>query len=114
MDIVYQQGQATASEVQAALADPPSYSAVRAKLRILEDKGYLAHDYDGPRYVYKPIVERASAERSALNHLLNTFFDNSVEKAVAALVKLREDNLSDDELVRLSDLIDNTRTEADS
>ena len=111
MDVIYRQGQATAAEVLEALPDPPSYSAVRAKLRVLEEKGYLAHFYDGPRYVYKPIVARTTAERSALNHVLQTFFGGSVERAVAALFQLDEADLSDDELDRLADLIDKTRQE---
>ena len=111
MDVIYQKGAATAAEIQEALPDPPSNSAVRAKLRVLEEKGYIVHFYDGPRYVYKPVVARSTAEKSALNHLLQTFFDDSVEKAVAALVHLRQSNLSDAELDRLTQLIEETREE---
>jgi predicted transcriptional regulator len=111
MDILYQRGSATASEIQEAIPDPPSYSAVRAKLRVLEDKGYISHYYDGPRYVYKPIVARTTAEKSALDHMLQTFYGGSIEKAVAALVQMGSSKMSDDELDRLSELIKKTRRE---
>ena len=111
MDVLYQRGTATAAEIQEALPDPPSYSAVRAKLRVLEEKGYIVHFYDGPRYVYKPIVARTTAEKSALNHVLQTFYDGSISKAVAALVQMGSSKLSDDELDRLSELIEKTREE---
>src|ERR671925_464450 len=86
MDIIYARGQATAAEVTAALPDPPSYSAVRALLRILEQKGHLRHEQDGPRYVFLPTVPRDRARRSAMRHLVRTFFDGSTEDAVAALL----------------------------
>src|SRR5215207_3350329 len=83
MEIIYQQGQATAAEVLGRLPDPPGYSAVRAMLRLLEEKGYLRHDQQGPRYVYLPTLAREKARRSALKQMLQTFFDGSTEAAVA-------------------------------
>lgn len=111
MDIVYRQGQATAAEVLEALPDPPSYSAVRAMLRILEEKGHLRHEQQGPRYVFLPTLPREKASRSALKQLVQTFFDGSTEQAVAALLDLSGSKLSSDELDRLSDLIDQARKE---
>jgi BlaI family transcriptional regulator, penicillinase repressor len=109
IDILYAQGRATAAEVQAALPDPPSYSAVRAMLRILEDKGHIRHEQDGPRYVYVPTVARDNAKRSALNHMLQTFFDGSAEQAISALLDDSSARLSDGELDRLARLIDQAR-----
>lgn len=105
MDIVYQAGEATVSEVLEALPDPPSYSAVRALLRILEEKGHLAHRQDGPRYVYHPTVPREEASQSALERLLATFFGGSVERTVATLLDLEAEKLSDEELDRLAELV---------
>jgi BlaI family penicillinase repressor len=110
MDILFREGQATALEVQAAMADPPSYSAVRAMLRILEDKGHARHEQDGPRYVYKPVIARERAKRSAMTHLLHTFFDGSHEQAVAALLDEASTSLSDTELDRLAQVIDRHRS----
>ena len=110
MDILFRDGQATASEVQAAMADPPSYSAVRAMLRILEDKGHARHEQDGPRYVYKPVITRERAKRSAMTHLLQTFFEGSHEQAVAALLDEASTSLSEADLDRLSKLIDSRRS----
>lgn len=109
LDILYTQGRATAAEVQAALPDPPSYSAVRAMLRILEEKGHIRHDQDGPRYVYLPTVARDSAKRSALRHMLQTFFDGSAEQAISALLDDSTAQLSDAELDRLARLINQAR-----
>ena len=109
IDILYTQGRATAAEVQAALPDPPSYSAVRAMLRILEEKGHVHHEQDGPRYVYVPTVARESAKRTALRHVLATFFDGSAEKAISALLDESDTRLSDRELDRLAQLIDQAR-----
>lgn len=109
MDILFRDGQATASEVQAAMADAPSYSAVRAMLRVLEDKGHLRHDQDGPRYVYKPVVARERAKRSAMRHLLHTFFEGSHEQAVAALLDEASTSLSEQELDRLAKVIERHR-----
>jgi predicted transcriptional regulator len=109
VDILYSRGRATAAEVQAALPDPPSYSAVRALLRILEEKGHIRHEQDGPRYVYLPTVTRARATRSALKHLLKTFFNGSAEQAISALLAESDTRLSDRELDRLARLIEQAR-----
>ena len=111
MDVIYHSGRATAAEVLDQLADPPSYSAVRALLRVLEDKGHLRHEEDGPRYVFLPTVPRERALQSALRQLLHTFFDGSTEQAVAALLDLSSARLSDAELQRLSQLIADARKE---
>lgn len=111
MDVLYQRGKATAAEVQEGLPDPPSYSAVRALLRILEDKGHVRHEQDGPRYVFMPKLARDRARRSAVRHLMETFFDGSPEQAVAALLDVSSSKLSQDELDRLAQLIDNARRE---
>lgn len=111
MDVIYRAGRATAAEVLDQLADPPSYSAVRALLRVLEDKGHLRHEEDGPRYVFLPTVPRERARQSALRRLLHTFFDGSTEQAVAALLDLSSTRLSDAELGRLSRLIADARKE---
>lgn len=109
MDIIYERGQATAAEVVARLQDPPSYSAVRAMLRILEAKGHLRHESQGTRYVFFPTVPREQASRSALRGLVRTFFDGSTTQAVAAL--LEQSRLSETELARLAELIDEARKE---
>lgn len=109
IDILYAQGRATAAEVQALLPDPPSYSAVRAMLRILEEKGHVRHAQDGPRYVYVPTVARESAKRSAMRHMLQTFFDGSAEQAISALLDDSSSKLSDEELDRLARMIDQAR-----
>jgi BlaI family penicillinase repressor len=109
VDILYAQGRATAAEVQASLPDPPSYSAVRAMLRILEEKGHVKHEQDGPRYVYVPTVARDNAKRSALRHMLQTFFDGSAEQAISALLDDSSTRLSDRELDRLARMIDQAR-----
>lgn len=111
MDIIYSRGQATATEVMENLPDPPSYSAVRALLRVLEEKGHLRHKQEGQRYVYSPTVARERAKRSALRRVLQTFFDNSAEEAVAALLDISQERLSDDELERMEQLIKQARKE---
>jgi BlaI family penicillinase repressor len=111
LDILYQRGQATAAEVQTELPEPPSYSAVRTMLRLLEEKGHLRHEQDGPRYVYVPMVARENARVNALKHLVSTFFNGSAEQAMAALLEISDSNLSDDQLTRLQDLIEQARTE---
>ncbi len=103
MDIVYQRGCASVFDVLEDLPDPPTYSTVRALLRILEEKGYLTHKKDGKRYIYRPTQPRHQAGRSALKQIFQTFFDKSIEKTVIALVS--EVDLSDEELDRLSQLI---------
>ncbi len=110
MDVVYRLGRATAAEVLDGLPEPPSYSAVRTMLRLLEEKGHLRHEQDGPRYVYVPTVARDRARRSALDHLVRTFFDGSTEDVVAALLA-RTDRPSDEELERLALLIEQARAE---
>ena len=110
MDVLYQMAEATAAEVQERLPEAPSYSAVRAMLRILEEKGHVKHEQDGPRYVYVPTVARDNAKRSALHHMLKTFFDGSAEQAISALLDESSAKLSDAELDRLARLIDQART----
>ena len=109
MDIIYRSGQATAAEVQTGLPDPPSYSAVRALLRILVEKGHLRHRQEGPRYVFVPTVPRKAASRSALKRCLDTFFEGSAVKSVAALLDITEDKLTDEEIDRLLALIEAAR-----
>jgi predicted transcriptional regulator len=111
MDIIYRRGRATVAEVLADLPDPPSYSAVRALLRVLEEKGHLRHEQDGPRYLFLPTVGRDRARRSALKQLVRTFFDGSAEEAAAALLDMSRDRLAPDELDRLSTLIEKARKE---
>ena len=111
MDIIYQLGQATAAEVLENLPDPPSYSAVRAMLKILEDKGHLRHKQQGPRYVFLPKVSREKAKRSAVKHLLQTFFDGSAESAVATLLDVSRSDLSNADLDRLNSLISQAKKE---
>ena len=109
MDIIHRLGKATATDVLEALPDPPSYSAVRALLRLMEDKGYLRHETDGAKYVYWPTLAREKARQSALKQMVLTFFDGSTEQAVAAL--LSKSKLKQDELDRLSALIEEARKE---
>ncbi|HEX5871972.1 MAG TPA: BlaI/MecI/CopY family transcriptional regulator [Longimicrobium sp.] len=105
MDSVYQRGSATAAEVLEDLPEPPSYSAVRAMLRKLQDKGYLVSTQDGPRYLYSAVIPRDEARESALHRLVRTFFDGSRAKAVAALLDPDEGALSEDEMRELEELI---------
>jgi len=111
MEVLYKEGRATASEVLERLPDPPGYSAVRALLRILENKGQVRHAADGNRYVYEPRLPRDRAGRPALAGVLETFFDGSAEKAVAALLDLSRHELTDADLDRLSELIEQARLE---
>lgn len=111
MDIVYEMKEATAFQVMDRLPEPPSYSAVRALLRVLENKGHLSHRQDGSRYVYSPVLTKEKARRRALRHLLKTFFDNSTEDAVAALLDLSEDKLTEEEYQRLELRIRKARRE---
>jgi predicted transcriptional regulator len=111
MEIVYRLGSATSAEVLELLPDPPSYSAVRAMLRILEEKGHLTHRHDGPRYVYSPVVPRTTARQSALRSLVKTFFDGSATQAVAALLDMSESRLSGDEADQLARLIEKAKRE---
>ena len=105
MDVVYRLGRAAVGDVMRQLPDPPTYSAVRAMLRYLEGKGHLRHSRDGARYVYEPTVPHRAAQRSALQHLLRTFFRGSRPGAVAALLELPEQGLTDADLDRLRDLV---------
>ena len=109
MDVIYEVRQATVAEVRSRLPDPPSYSAVRALLGVLEQKGHLRHKHDGPRYVYLARVPREKASQSALRRVLHIFFDGSTEAAVAALLDLKSSNLSQDELDRLAEMIDEAK-----
>jgi predicted transcriptional regulator len=111
MDILYRRGRATAHEVLADLADPPGYSAVRALLRLLEERGHVKHAEEGQRYVYSPAVARGDARRSALAHVVRTFFAGSVENAVAALVESSRSKLSREELDRLAEIIARAKRE---
>jgi predicted transcriptional regulator len=111
MDIVYELKEVSALQVLERLPSPPSYSAVRALLRVLEQKGHLVHRQDGPRYVYTPRLPKDKARKTALSHLMQTFFDGSTESVVAALLDLSEDNLSKDDYRRLSELIEKARQE---
>lgn len=111
MDVLYRLGSATAAEVQDNIPEAPSYSAVRALLRILVDKGHIKHSYDGPRYVYSPIVSRPVAQKSALRQLVKTFFDGSASNAVAALLDMSGKDLSDAELDRLARIVEQAKQE---
>jgi BlaI family transcriptional regulator, penicillinase repressor len=111
MDFLFKHGKATVAEVLGGIADPPSYSAVRAMLRTLEEKGHVTHAEDGRAYVYRPTVARDQARRSALKHMLSTFFGGSTEQAVAALLDLSGPKLSSDELDRMAKLVDQARNE---
>jgi len=110
MDILYRQGRATANEVMAALSGSPNYSTVRTQLRVLEEKGHVVHEEHGLRYVYSPAVPRHAARKSALRHLVETFFDGSAESAVAALLGGEGSKLSDEELQRIAELVDKSRS----
>jgi len=111
MNIIFARGRATATEVLESMDDPPSYSAVRATLRVLEQKGHLKHQHDGTRYVYLPTVNRERVRLSALDHLLATFFDGSAANVVATLIERQKGKMSEEELERLSTLIDTARKE---
>lgn len=111
MNVLFRRGAATVAEVMAEMSDAPSYSAVRATLRVLEDKGHVTHVHDGPRYVYQPAVEPERARRAALNHLVTTFFDGSAEEAVVALLRLEDGDIEAAELDRLRERIRQAREE---
>jgi predicted transcriptional regulator len=112
MDILYQRGRATAQEILDAMPDPPTYSAVRAKLRVLEEKGHIRHQEEALRYVYLPVVAREAARKSALRHMVSTFFEGSVQDTVAALLDLSSANLSKGDFDRISNLIEEARESA--
>ena len=109
LDVLYRLGRATAADVQQAVPDPPSYSAVRTLLRILEEKGYVSHEVEGSRYVYVPKVARNHARRSALRHVLNTFFEGSATQAIAALIDEDSKGLSQEDWNRLAEMIAQAR-----
>lgn len=111
MDVIYRMGEAAVSEVRDEMEDAPSYSAVRAMLRILEEKGQLTHRQDGPRYVYGPVRPIEEATESALERVLSTFFEGSAERAMAALLDMSSTRMSSDELDRLSKMIEAAREE---
>ena len=111
IDVLYRRGRATAAEVMADLPGDPSYSTVRTQLRVLEAKGHVRHEDDGQRYVYSPAIARSTVRRSALKHLVETFFDGSVEQTMAALLGGDAARLSDDELERIAELIAKARKE---
>ena len=112
MDILFRRGRATAADVMADLPDEPSYSTVRTQLRVLEQKGHVRHQEDGVRFVYMPVVARHTARKSALRHLIDTFFDGSPENVVAALLGGEGAKLSDDEFDRIAQLIAKARKDA--
>jgi predicted transcriptional regulator len=111
MDVLYALGQATVGEVLERIPDPPSYSAVRATMRVLEEKGEIVHLQDGPRYLYKPVTPQDSARTAALRHLVRTFFGGSAEAAAAALLGLGETRLPETDLQRLSARVETARDE---
>ncbi|HVP70803.1 MAG TPA: BlaI/MecI/CopY family transcriptional regulator [Gemmatimonadaceae bacterium] len=109
MDVIIRRGRASASDVLRDLPDPPSYSSVRGMLRLLESKGFVRHEWDGPRHVYLPAADPDQIRRSAVRHLVQTFFNNSMESAVAAMLGVGDRSLSDDELRRLGRMIEQKR-----
>jgi BlaI family penicillinase repressor len=111
MDILYQRGKASASDVREAMEDAPGYSAVRAMLRVLEEKGHVKHQAEGLKYVYVPVVAREKAKRSAVKHLLDTFFAGSPEQIVAALLDISATRLTREELDRMSEMIEKAKRE---
>lgn len=111
MEILYQRQKASAAEVREAIPDAPSYSAVRAMLRVLEEKGHVKHQEEGLKYVYVPLVPRDKAKRSAVKHLLDTFFSDSPAQVVAALLDVSSKRLTRDELDRMSDMIEKAKRE---
>ena len=111
LDILFQRGQATVADVQEALSDPPSYSAVRATLNVLVDKGHAQHKQDGPRYLYLPDIPAGSARNAAVQHLIKTFFGGSAEEAVVALLEMSDTKVSRDAIERLTRSIQGARKE---
>ena len=111
MDILYRRGRATANEVMEELTGDPHYSTVRTQLRVLEEKGHVSHEEQGPRFVYMPAVPRKAARKSALRHLVDTFFDGSAEQVVAAVLGGEGAKLSDEELDRIAELLAKAKKE---
>jgi len=114
MDVVYARGQATVAEVREGMPDPPSYSAVRALIRLLEEKGHLSHIKDGPRYVFLPTTPVCQAGQNALERLVTTFFGGSVENLVSTLLDARSQDLSEEELDRLAAMIEAARKQEET
>jgi len=114
MDILYQRGRASATEIHQALPDPPTYSAVRAKLRVLEEKGQVRHEEEALHYVYMPTLARETARLSALRHMVSTFFEGSVEQTVAALLDLSAGKLQPRDLERIESIVEQARKERKS
>lgn len=110
-DALYRLGKASAADIRAALPNPPSYTAVRTHLTILEEKGHVAHQSDGPRYIYEPVVPREEMAKTAIDGVLLTFFDNSVERVVATLLDRKESQISREQLDRLAQIIEQARKE---
>jgi len=111
LEIVFRLEEAAVGDVRDQMSDPPAYDSVRTMLRILESKGYVKHRSEGTKYVYRPTQSRSAASKSALTHLMNTFFENSVADTMAAAFDLKSDDLTEDELSRLESLIANARKE---
>jgi predicted transcriptional regulator len=111
LDVVFRLGEASVGDVLEHLPDPPAYDSVRTMIRLLERKGYLRHRREGTKYIYRPIQSHESASRSALSHLMKTFFQGSAAETVAAIFDVSSDNLSDEELKRLEQLIEQARKE---
>ena len=111
MDILYQRGKGSASEVREAMEAAPGYSAVRAMLRVLEEKGHVKHQAEGLKYVYVPVVARDKAKRSAVKHVMETFFNGSAEQIVAALLDVSSTRLTREELDRMSEMIEQAKKE---
>jgi len=111
MDVLIARGRASASEIQSLLPDPPGYSAIRATLRVMEEKGQIRHEQAGPAYVYLPKIAPERAKRSALKHLLNTFFAGSPERMVAALLDVSDGKIEESELARIAEMIEQVRQE---
>ncbi len=111
LDILIERGKASAMEVRAAMADAPSYSAVRTLLRVLEDKGHVKHKAEGLRYVYLPTVGREKAKRTAVKHMLKTYFNGSPEQIVAALLDVSSTRLTREELDRMAQMIEEAKRE---
>ena len=111
MTFIYRKGEATAAEVMEGISNPPSYSGVRAMLRILEEKGHLKHRREGARYIYEPTITQDEASKSAMNYMMQAFFNGSAERAVAALLDVKGEELSDTDLDRLAELIDQAKNQ---
>ncbi len=111
MDVLYRQGRAAVAQVREQMPDPPSYSSVRAMLRVLEEKGHVRHEQDGPRYLYRPTTPLQQARTSALRRVLSTFFDDSPEQVLAALLDIKHDELTDEQLDELEAKIASARRE---